>query len=304
MKPSMLITGGSGLLGTRWALQMRDRFGITLGLHKRQTVVPGVGAESIALESTAAVARSLERLGVEVVVHAAALTSVEACEADPALAFRVNAEMAGNVARACALCGAKLIHISTDHLFSGEVPLQPETAPVEPLNCYARTKAEGEAQALDACPGALVLRTNFFGWGLSYRQSFSDRILAALRAGQSIGLFTDVFFTPILMARLIEAAHELYEKNQSGVFNLVGDERLSKYDFGVRLAQRVGLDPSPIVRVRFRDRGDLVRRPFDLSLSNRKACSILGRGLGDVDAQIAGLVAEAAAAAGMAAARA
>jgi dTDP-4-dehydrorhamnose reductase len=300
----MLITGGSGLLGTRWAMQMRDRYEITLGLHKRQVVMPGVRTESIALDSAAAVARSLERLDVQVVVHTAALTNVEVCEADPALAFQVNAEMAGNVARACATRGARLIHISTDHLFSGETPLQPETAAVEPLNCYARTKAEGEAQALDACPGALVLRTNFFGWGLPYRQSLSDWILTALRAGQSIGLFTDVFFTPILMSSLIEAAHELCEKNQGGVFNLVGDERLSKHDFGVSLAQHFGLDPRYIVPVRFGDRGDLVKRPFDLSLSNQKARNVLGRSLGDVDTQIAGLVAEAAATACMAAVRA
>jgi dTDP-4-dehydrorhamnose reductase len=219
------------------------------------------------------------------------MTSVEGCEIDPDLAVHINAEIAGNVAIACAKRGVKLVYISTDHLFNGKTPLSSESSPVCPLNTYGRTKAEGEKRVLNACPDALILRTNFFGWGPTYRKSFSDLIVESLRKKQQIKLFTDVFFTPIIMPSLIQAAHELCEINATGILNLVGDERISKHEFGVRLAKAFGLDVGNILAIRLADRTDLVKRPFDLSLSNRKVCQLLGRPIGDVNSHITQLLA-------------
>lgn len=286
MKPAMLITGGAGLLAANWAMQMRHHYEITLGLHTRQIKMPEIQTECIELHTPDAVLRVLDRLEARIVVHTAALTNIEKCQADPLMARHVNTHMASNVAIACARYGAKLIHISTDHLFDGETPMLSETAPTSPVNVYGLTKAEGEVRVLEACPDALVLRTNFFGWGLPYRKSFSDQIIETLRIGKSSLLFTDVFFTPILISRLIQAAHELCDKSASGIFNLVSDERISKHAFGIKLAEALKLDTSLIVSSHFADRVDLIKRPFDLSLSNEKVCRFLGWSLGDIDANI------------------
>lgn len=290
MKPGMLITGGAGLLASSWAMQMRDRYRITLGLHSRQISAPGVQAETLDLESVSALTCAFDRLDVEMVVHTAAMTSVEDCEAHPAKARHVNAALAGNVAEACARRGAKLVHISTDHLFAGRNPLLTESEPIEAINVYASSKAEGEQRILDACPKAIVARTNFYGWGLSYRKSFSDLIIESLRNGHEISLFTDVYFTPLLMADLIAAAHDLSDAGECGIFNFVGDERLSKHAFGVNLARVFRLDEALIRPALFSARSDLVKRPRDLSLSNVKLCNALGRKMGDVDCQFAKLL--------------
>jgi dTDP-4-dehydrorhamnose reductase len=292
MKPGMLITGGAGLLASSWAMQMRDRYRVTLGLHTRQVSLPGVLAETLDLESISALTRAFDRLDVDMVVHTAAMTSVEDCEAHPAKARYVNAALAGNVAEACVRQGAKLAHISTDHLFAGRNPLLTESEPIEPMNVYASSKAEGEQRTLEACPKAIVARTNFYGWGLPYLKSFSDRIIESLRNGHEIGLFTDVYFTPLLMGDLIAAAHDLSNAGDCGIFNFVGDERLSKHSFGVKLARAFGLNEALIRPSLFYARSDLVKRPSDLSLSNVKLCSALGRKLGDVDSQLAKLLAQ------------
>lgn len=290
MKPGMLITGGAGLLASSWAMQMLDRYRVTLALHSRKISVPGVHTETLDLESVSALTHAFGRLDVDMVVHTAAMTSVEDCEAHPAKARHVNAALAGNVAEACARHGAKLVHISTDHLFAGQSPMLAESEPIEALNVYASSKAEGEQRILDACPNAIVARTNFYGWGLSYRKSFSDRIIENLRNGYEIGLFTDVYFTPLLMADLIVAAHDLSDAGECGIFNFVGDERLSKHAFGVKLARAFGLDEALIRPSLFSARSDLVKRPPDLSLSNVKLCSALGRKMGNVDSQFARLL--------------
>ena len=286
----MLITGGAGLLASSWAKQMRDHYRVTLGLHSLKISVPGVRAETLDLESISELTNAFDRLDVDIVVHTAAMTSVEDCESHPAKAHHVNATLAGNVAKACARRGAKLVHISTDHLFAGKSPMLAESESISPMNVYASSKAEGEQRVLDACPKAIVARTNFYGWGPSYRKSFTDRIIQSLRNGYEIGLFADVFFTPLLMEDLIAAAHDLSDAGECGIFNFVGDERLSKHAFGVNLARIFGLDEALIRPSLFSARSDLVKRPLDLSLSNVKLCNALGRKMGDVDSQFAKLL--------------
>lgn len=287
MSSAALITGGSGLLALNWALSIRERYRVVLGVHRRSVSLAGVETISLDLDSRRAFRGVLRSTGVSLVVHTAGLTSVEACEADPELAHHINVVLAENVAAACAAEKVRLVHISTDHLFGGEASMVTEQAPVSPPNAYGRSKADAERQVLAADPAALVVRTNFYGWGPSYRRSFSDTIIDALRSAGTITLFEDVTYTPIVIEELVRAVHELVERKASGIFNVTGDECVSKYEFGHRLAARFQLDPTLLKRGRLTDQTQLVQRPFSMSLSNEKARALLGRPLGNLDDHMA-----------------
>jgi dTDP-4-dehydrorhamnose reductase len=282
VKTPILITGGSGLLALNWALTVRDRFQVILGLHNRKASLAGVQSVPIDLETLDACTHAIEKIKPQVVIHTVGLTSIEMCEADPIFAHHVNVKLAENLACTCAGYGVKLVHISTDHLFSGKDCLVDEVHPVSPVNVYGRTKAEAEARVLELNPNALVIRTNFYGWGASYRQSFSDFIIKALRSGKNLTLFSDVFYTPILVERIVDSVHDLINLKARGVYNVVGDDRISKHEFGLMVAEIFHLDPSNIFNCRLTDQRDLLLRPHDMSLSNQKACSLLRRGLGGV----------------------
>lgn len=289
MRPRVLITGGSGLLALNWALAIRDDQAAILGLHRRSVALGGIERHVLDLESVEQLDRTLEYLRPDIVIHTAGMTSVERCEAEPQLAQYVNTDLAENVAQACARADVALAHISTDHLFPGTGVLVAETEPVSPVNAYGRTKALAEERVLKAYPRALVIRTNFFGWGTIYRQSFSDYVIDGLRTGRELTLFGDVFYTPILAEAVALAVHELIDRKASGIFNVVGDDRISKYDFGLRLAERFGLDSRLIKQGGIADRASMVQRPLDMSLSNRKTSDVLGRRLGGVVEHIARL---------------
>jgi dTDP-4-dehydrorhamnose reductase len=289
MTQRILITGGSGLLALNWARAVSERCSVTLGLHNRQVVVSAARTRPIDIESVDSLARSIEETAVQFVIHTAGLTSVERCESKPELAHYVNVTIATNVAKACAIAGVGLVHISTDHLFSGQDAVVDENQQPAPINVYGQTKAEAERRVLDAHPQSLVIRTNFYGWGTSYRQSFSDIVINALRAGSDLTLFRDVFYSPILVETLALAVHELIEKKASGIFNVVGDERISKYDFGLKLSEVFGLELGRVRSGLFSDQRSLVHRPHDMSLSNQKVCNLLGRRLGDTKEQLARL---------------
>lgn len=282
MPARVLITGGSGLLGLNWASCVKHTHRVILGIHKRTVDLPGVSTHPLSLESVDSFVENLDLIQPDYVIHAAGLTSVELCETNPDLASKVNVEVTENVAHACALTGTKLVHISTDHLFRGNKPLLDETEHMDPINAYGRTKAEAEVRVREACPEALVIRTNFYGWGSSYRQSFSDWIISNLKMNHPITLFNDVFYTPIYTLRLVTLAHQLLDRSASGTFNVVGDERVSKYDFAMQLASTFGLDKNLISAESVGLWDKRVVRPLDMSLSNKKVSKELNINVGGV----------------------
>jgi dTDP-4-dehydrorhamnose reductase len=283
MQPKTLITGGSGLLALNWACAFRDRQRIILGLHHRQVSLNGIQAVEINLDSLNDLTQQIEIMQPQYVIHAAGLTSVEKCESDPILARELNVILAINIAKVCAMLKIPFAHISTDHLFSGNEAFAVENIPVSPINAYGSTKAEAELRVLEENPEALVIRTNFFGWGTRYRHSFSDFIIRALRAEKKVELFDDIFYTPILVELLAQATHDLLDLNANGVFNIVGSQRLSKFDFGLKLAREFDLDGSLIKATQITRQSLLVKRPLDMSLCNKKVVGFLGRDFGTIN---------------------
>jgi dTDP-4-dehydrorhamnose reductase len=220
---------------------------------------------------------------IDVVVHTAGITNVEFCEKNPQYVYNVNSVLSENIAIASQSLHISLIHISTDHLFSGNNLLVNEEQEICPLNEYASSKAEAERLVLKNCKDVLIIRTNFYGWGPNYRQSFSDFLLSSLKNGENLYLFTDVFFTPIIIERLVNVTHLLLKNGEKGIFNVVGDERISKYTFGKKLARFFGLNLNLIKPINFADKEGLVQRPLDMSMSNNKVSTALNFNLGGLE---------------------
>ena len=289
MQKKVLITGGSGLLAVNWTLSLLNKYSITLILHNRKISILGVNTETAPLNSTKECLSILGKYRPDIVIHTVGLTDVEECEKKPDLATEVNAVLAGNIATACNELNIKLVYISTDHLFSGHDQKSTEEATVNPINVYAETKYLGELKVQENCKDALIIRTNFFGWGAKHHKSFGNFIINNLRQNNSVSLFDDVFFTPILINDLVKKVHKLIDLSAIGVFNVVGNERLSKYEFGVKLANCFNLDIDLINAISINDKENLVKRPKDMSLSNAKLCQALDCKVANLDEQFQSL---------------
>jgi dTDP-4-dehydrorhamnose reductase len=285
----LLITGGAGLLGLNWALHRRNIDEVHTTLYRRNVVVEGVHSHVVDLGNAAAVARLIDEVCPEVIVHTAGMTDVDGCQINPEKSYFENFETAKILANCCNESAVKLVHISTDHLSDGAKPLVCETDEIGPLNVYAMHKADAEKAILNHAKNALVIRTSFFGWGPEYRRSFSDHVLDNLSNGVSSQMFDDVFFTPISTRRLIALTHEALDFGLQGVLNICGHERISKYEFSTRLAEAFGYDGEVIQPVQaFRQR-DKTPRPSDMSLSNKKMAAKLGCPQLDIDTMISDL---------------
>lgn len=228
----------------------------------------------------------LDRCQASTLINAVAITDVEACNTHPALAHAVNADFPIRLAQLTKALEIKLIHISTDHLTSGTRALVGEDIECTPLNVYAASKLRGERGVGDVDSRSLIVRTNFFGQRSAARDSFSSWILGRLKQGHPVELFNDVFFTPIFSLTLIQILCELMTSDAAGLLNVVSSERLSKYDFGKRLARVFDLDALLVREAHMAERTDLIVRPMDMSLSNSRLIGLLKREPPDLEEQL------------------
>lgn len=271
-RTKILITGGSGLLATNIACLKKNDWNIHLLLHRKDVQISGVETAFVSLSQADAFRTLLAEINPDVIIHTAGLTNVDKCETDYRQAEYSNVYLTEIVAKASADLNVKLVHISTDHFSNSSKSLSDESEIEVPLNNYAKTKLDAEYVVQKYAKESIIVRTNFFGWGHQYRQSFSDRILSAARAGKEISLPDDVFFTPILIADLINAIDRLLSAKKTGIYNVVGPERISKYDFGVRLLKSFSLNPELVKKSSYQAKPGSAVRPKDMSLSSAKLC--------------------------------
>ena len=288
-RPRLLVSGISGLLGLNAALQWRDEFELAGCYLTHPVVVPGVETVRLDLENRQPFLDFVRLFNPDVILHTAGLTNVDRCQLEAALAHRLNVDVTQSVAEAAQAAGARLVHISTDHLFAGLQRFYDETAEPQPVNAYARSKLEAERVVERLCPGALIIRTNFLGWGNSVRSSLTDWILSSLAGGAPFKMFTDVFITPILINDLLDCILELLDRNVSGVLNVAGSERVSKYEVGIRTARRFGYATDQICPISVEDFSFVAPRPQDMSLATGRVSILLGRLMPDLDAGLARL---------------
>lgn len=232
IQPRVLVTGATGLLGP-YLLEAGARI---------STCVEGVsrhGSMPFDLTDAGAVHRAFSHFDPDLVVHAAALTNVDACERDPDEAQRANRDATANVAAALKP-GAQLVYISTDQVYP-DTPgphREDETAPV---NAYGRTKLAGETMALSRA-NSLALRTNLFGPSRSTgRESLSDFVVKHLSARKPVRFFVDSWFSPLHMTTLASLVFELAAARVTGCFNLGSHDGTSKRDFAHAVARHFGL---------------------------------------------------------------
>ncbi len=234
------------------------------------------------------IANAIDYAKPDIIIHTAAISDVDYCEANENEAIAINCDLAASYAKTANDFGLPFVHISTDQLFGGYEPMLDENALCQPVNKYGHSKWLGERAVLNAHPDALLLRVNFFCWGPSYRPSFSDWILSNLSQKAPITLYEDVYFTPLYAGVLINIAHQLIAKRATGIYNLTSSDRISKYDFGIKLAHIFGLDTNAISAGSYKSENN-TPRPLDMSLNNTKILNILDKDSLSIDDSIGAL---------------
>jgi len=215
----LLVTGAAGMLGHE-VVAAAERLG-----HEA-TAWDLPECDLTDLDATLAAVRRLEPRAV---VNCAAYTNVDGAEADEATAERVNAGAAGHLARACAACGARLVHVSTDYVFDGS-KREPwlESDPVAPLGAYGRTKLHGEQQVAAELDDHAIVRTAWlFG---PHGPNFVSTMLRLASERDEVSVVTDQVGSPTFAGHLAPALVDMAERTDTGIFHAAGAGSCSWYE--------------------------------------------------------------------------
>jgi dTDP-4-dehydrorhamnose reductase len=280
MAKRWLITGATGLLS--------DYLIETCGKHGAVTTTARSGGDRRCdLTDRAAVRSLLSDVAPDVVVHAAGLTDVDRCEREPDRACAANRDASANIASQLP-SSARLVFVSTDQVYPDIAGPHAEDA-VGPVNIYGRSKLAGEQAALQH-PGALVLRTNFFGPSRREgRASLSDFVIRSLSARQNATFFSDILFSPLHMATLAALVVEAVERGMTGVFNAGCRAGASKADFALAVARHKGLQTETSRLGNSTVLPDRAPRPKDMRMAVGRIEQALGRPMPTLDEEVAKL---------------
>jgi len=280
----LLITGASGLLGINTAWEaLQAGYEVIGWVNKRALPRAPFPTRAVDLTNAAATAAAWEEAQPDAVIHCAALANLDECERKPQYAYALNADAAGNLAALAKRDGAAFVHISTDAVFDGKRGGYTENDEPNPLSVYARSKLAGEGKVLATNPNAFVARVNLFGWSLSGHRSLAEWFLNNLRAGKKMRGFTDVFFCPLLANHLARLLFEALERGLHGLYHVVAADCMSKYEFGVLLARRFGLDASLIEPSSVENSGLSAARAHNLTLRADKFATAVNHPLPTIE---------------------
>ncbi len=244
--PTWLITGATGFLGANLGVFLDGR-ARRIGTSRTGQAASPLFDEWVAadLVHPEGLNTAIEVHRPDVIVHAAAMASHESCEAAPDLAERINAGAAGSIADAAAAIGARFVLISTDAVFDGSRGHYSEEDEANPTSVYGLTKLHGE-QLVARHPEALIVRTNFFGWSPGGSRSILEFFVNELTAGNRVRGFTDFTTTSAYAQVVAEILWRLVGSGASGLCHATSPDALTKFEFGVAVADTFGLDASLI----------------------------------------------------------
>ncbi len=193
-----------------------------------------------------AVRQACRRVQPEIIINAAAMTDVDACENDPEAAFRINALGPCNLGQAAREAGALLVHVSTDYVFDGEKGSPyTEGDPMNPINIYGQSKLAGEEAVREAASRYLVVRTAWLYSGRG-KKDFVRAVLSLLDAGQDIRMVEDQIGSPTYVPDLSKAILALVEDGTQGIRHVAGGGECSRFAFARAVAEFSGRDPNAI----------------------------------------------------------
>jgi len=271
MRMKILLIGGSGLFGQAF-IDLVEKTSYEIYATYNRNPLDFENAFQIDITDAIKVKQFIEKIKPDVIIHAAAFTNVDRCEIEKEKAYEINAKATENIAKVAKEINAKLIYISTDYVFDGKKGMYKEEDETNPVNYYGVTKLEGEKAVIKNCSDFIIARTSVI-YGAN-KKNFATWAIEELRKDNQIKIITDQWVSPTLNQDLAEQIYKLIEKNERGIFHAAGGERISRYDFVIKLAEVFGFDKKLVIPVISENMGWIAKRPRDSSLDVSKISNI------------------------------
>jgi len=248
-----LVTGGSGQLG----------IAVSQELGKHGLLFNAWSSKDLNITQRPIVRNLVSNLSPKVIINCAAWTDVDGAETNELEASKVNGDGVENLAVVAKICGAKLIHVSTDYVFSGEgkTPWQVDDS-VNPQSAYGRSKADGEARVLGVYPeNSSIVRTAWLysPWGKNFAKTMTR---LAINGDSEVRVVSDQMGQPTSATDLAKQLVELGLFNSpAGIYHGTNSGQGTWFEFAQDIFKLAGADVSRVVPVSSREYKRPAKRP-------------------------------------------
>ncbi|MEM3630612.1 MAG: dTDP-4-dehydrorhamnose reductase [Nitrososphaerota archaeon] len=271
----ILITGAGGLLGSKISyLALKKNYKV---YSAYLTHLPSYGLPiKLDISNEKMVFKIIKDINPDAIFHCAALTDVDKCEINKEIAKRININGTKFIAKIAKKTNSYLIYISTDYVFDGSKGMYKEEDEPNPINFYGYSKLLGE-KIIEKIEGEYLIARASVIYGskpASGKTNFALWILDNLNKNQNIKVLTDQYVSPTLNTNLAEILLEAYERNITGIYHIAGAERVSRYEFALKLAEVFNLNKNLIIKAKMDEMDWIAKRPKDTSLDTSKANNV------------------------------
>lgn len=279
-----LVIGGSSLLGRYLTLTKPNDVDLTLTWFTNHID----DAYHLDVCTKSQVYYVLERIKPDVIVHCAAIGSVDYAESHYTETHYVNVKGVENILTACD--GIPFVYISTNAIFSGDNPPYSESSETHPINRYGSIKRQAEIAVMSSRRWMVV--RPFMLYGYPYpggRQNWLTTILSKLKNGQEVKLVSDVFWQPTSAEDCAAAIWTLVHLAKWGeIYHVAGNDLVTLYDFGLKIAEIWGFDPALVQPISSSELKGIAPRPVNTAFDLSKIHS-LGIELKGIEAGLRGM---------------
>ena len=270
----ILLTGASGFLGCNYCDLFANHFEIHAIHNEHPTQNKNVISNKADITDSVVLEECFQKIKPDKLIHLAAFSDPNRCELYPEISEKINIEASESLAYQCKKAKIPMIFSSTDLVFDGKSAPYKETDIPAPVNIYGLHKSIAEQAILDIYPDATICRLPLMvGPDFGDKPNFLVQMVRKFSLGEQVNLFTDEYRSTA-SARDVCAGLILCLKHPGQIFHLGGDERISRYDFGMIVSEVFGFDKSLIIKSKQKDVKMPAARPKDVSMTSDKAKGI------------------------------
>lgn len=288
MKQKIILFGASGLLGSHLILQLKKKYKFYYVYNNncnyfenvKYIKIPNIASEA----SFTVIQNIISKIQPQIVINCLALANIGECEKDKELSKKINFEFPVFLSKLSKIDKFRFLQISTDQVYSFlKKSTVTEKSEAIPKNIYGYHKLLADQAISKMLKKYIIIRTNFFGISV-FSEKFTEEVLNTIYSKKKNYFFSNYFYKPIYVKYLCIYIEKILSKSCYGIFNIVGDQLISKYDFAKKILDNTEHKKSIFKKISPKSFSKL-RYKF-LDLSNKKIKNVTKTKIPSIDNQI------------------
>ncbi len=268
----ILIIGGSGFIGSKLALQLKNDHQVSFTSHKNSLKLDGCKDYPLDITNKQAVIEVIKETNPEIVIHTVSQKGTDIYETNKELVDGINLIGTQNLLDACKPINPLIVYISSAFVFDASKPIFTEEDEPHPVNYYGQSKLDCENLVRNSGMEYLIARVDqLYGWTLpGQADNTVTKNIKKMEKGEQVEEIDDWYNNPTLADNAADVIINLITKNKRGIYHVVGSDFMNRVEWANKTADVFNLDKN-LIKSKNSEKLNLPAKRPNANLSNQKA---------------------------------